>query len=252
MSVRREVPGGLISSNDAARLIVRGALIVAPKEMREQYSDFVKPLSMGKEDYGDEESVSPALQALFEEFVKSLSKLQLEKPSPTLVEITAQVKGVLIKAKEFIEILKNHQLMTKDESTGIILNQIVTITENVGLRTVVLNYPTPASSGGLYGSADTEWRSKSRSFKDEKLSVTPIKSKAGAPVEGKSTPPKQLGEEKKRRESSATHFSGDTKKDNQPIYPRDYGDAPHTESEATPLHPKGRDYGTAKKQGRGG
>ena len=156
MSKNRIIPQNMISANDAARMIIRGSLILAPSDMREQYTAFVRPVNMGN--YGSEGAVSQKVRDIFNTFVKELEKIQFpEEKTPTLQEIKNQVANTLTIATTYIKILKNYKKNTDDKSVEIILQQLKTITENINSRTIVLTYPTPkTSTTDSYGSLNEE------------------------------------------------------------------------------------------------
>ncbi len=173
MSKGRIIPENMISANDAARMIVRSSLIVAPSDMREKYTAFVNPVSMGK-NYGDEGDISPKVLAIFDGLVEKLKNVQFaEGKKATVQEIKEQVSQVLNIARDTIRQLEEHQKETKDESTGILLPQLKTITENISTRTVVESYPAKKSmSSGLYGSVGSEKRRKAKpEIKEEKEGI---------------------------------------------------------------------------------
>lgn len=175
MSESRKPPGSMISVNDAARMIVRSSLIVAPFEMREEYASFVSPLSMGDKSYGDTGEVSPRVKEIFDGMVKAFEKLQFpEEKKATLKEIEEQVVLVLLEARRTIQALIVHQQKKKDKSTGIILEQLKVITENISTRKVVEAYPAAEPEfSGSYGSGSARggmWKTKKDEQKEKSAS----------------------------------------------------------------------------------
>ncbi len=161
MLQNRVIPTHMISVNDAARMIVRGSLIVAPEDMRDQYANFVSPVNMGS-NYGDEGYVSIEVRNISDELVNEFKKLQFaDEKKASQKEVEQQVADVLSVADNYIDKLKTYQKSTDDKSASIILLQLETITGNIRSRKVVLEYPKTKLSMGMYGSlGDDNWRTR--------------------------------------------------------------------------------------------
>lgn len=88
MAANRTIPEGMINPLDAARMIVRSSLIVAPADMREKYTSFCAPVNMGR-DYGDEDFITPEVRDIFDKFVGELTSLQkrylIEEKTPLAI-----------------------------------------------------------------------------------------------------------------------------------------------------------------------